>query len=347
MSSRTPRFAWQPPPPCCTISTSAVHRARASKIVSTTKGEERPPSPQPPPATKAKKARAKAAASTVPEAKDGGKGKETKTRTKRAKKAAIQDDGPSDAPASPSATSPPPSTVQLRSSVARGTDFENLCIEVLARVFGMELERCGGAGDKGIDLKGWWRIPRPPVPNATTGSAGTEDSTSEGGARIRVVAQCKCQDVGGKKMGPVLVREVEGVLHRAHSSSRTASPSSSTPSEGSDDDSASTSPVVGIILSSSGFSKQALMQARSSAFPMMLLHVEQQAEPAGSSSGQQPPAMGAKSLLERCQAIVWNEGVAGPRGLLAGRMDLRWKRSLVAGRADRPVLFCDGQRMTF
>ena len=175
------------------------------------------------------------------------------------------------------------------SSVARGTAFELLCGEVLSSVFGMELERSGGAGDRGIDLRGWWDLPD---------------------QRIRVLGQCKCQDVGGRKMGPVLVREMEGVLHRAQTTGEQR--------------------VLGVILSSSGFSKQALIHAKSSQLPMVLAHVEAEQSP------RPPPASASAS---RCLGIVWNDALDS---LLHTRFEIRWLRSSANG--GRPVLYHEGKK---
>jgi hypothetical protein len=60
----------------------------------------------------------------------------------------------------------------------------------------MEMTQVGGAGDGGVDLRGWWTIPR---------TAGSE-STSR---RLRVLGQCKAER---KALGPRIVRELEGVM---------------------------------------------------------------------------------------------------------------------------------------
>lgn len=188
---------------------------------------------------------------------------------------------------------------EAESSVARGTRYELLCRSVLHEIFGMHLERTGGAGDRGIDLRGWWQPP-PLSPSTPTAP------------RIRIVAQCKCQDEGGKKMGPVLVREMEGVLFRA------SSPSPSESEEG--------ERTAGIILSSSGFSKQALLQVRSSSVPLAAMHVRAQA--------QGEAEEGEKA--ERCVAVVWNDKFGGEGRLVEGGLEVRWSRSVGEG---RPVVW--------
>ena len=177
-------------------------------------------------------------------------------------------------------------------------------------MFGMELERTGGAGDRGIDLRGWWS-----PPSLTTAQQATPD-------RIRIVAQCKCQDEGGKKMGPVLVREMEGVVFRA---SLPPSSLSVPPTEANED--GEEAPLAGIILSSSGFSKQALLQVRSSSVPLAAMHVlSEPLPPSTSGSGDETDSAGK---VDRCVSIVWSDRFgSSTHGLLDGGMEVRWVRSL-------------------
>ncbi|SJX60062.1 uncharacterized protein SRS1_11377 [Sporisorium reilianum f. sp. reilianum] len=192
----------------------------------------------------------------------------------------------------------------------------------------MQLERTGGAGDRGIDLRGWWQ----PPPISATGSSDK---------RIRIVAQCKCQDEGGKKMGPVLIREMEGVVFRASS----ASPGAPLQGESTQDDDDDDGPLAGIILSSSGFSKQALLQVRSSSVPLAAIHVL--ALPQGSSANAEEG--NAAALVERCISIVWNDRFgSASHGLLDGGMEVRWVRSLsprkpVDESLGRPVIYRAGK----
>ncbi|ORY85677.1 hypothetical protein BCR37DRAFT_333632, partial [Protomyces lactucae-debilis] len=69
------------------------------------------------------------------------------------------------------------------STVFRGTLYEYAVLECL-RQHSFDVFRTGGADDKGIDLRGHWRLPIP------------------------VVIQCKHEV---KKMGPRVVREVGGI----------------------------------------------------------------------------------------------------------------------------------------
>jgi len=84
-----------------------------------------------------------------------------------------------------------------RTTVDIGRAFELHCLRFLQEQMYMELTQVGGAGDGGVDLRGWWSVPR------TTGSDG---STSR---RLRVLGQCKAEQ---KALGPRIVRELEGVM---------------------------------------------------------------------------------------------------------------------------------------
>lgn len=170
----------------------------------------------------------------------------------------------------------------------------------------MDLERTGGSGDRGIDLRGWW-------------------TPQQASSRIRILAQCKCQDEGGKKMGPILIREMEGVVFRACA-----------PSPEPEED----TPVAGIVLSSSGFSKQALLQVRSSSVPLAAMHVL--ALPQGEVEVEGKEA----ELVERCVSIVWSDKFGGSQnGLLEGGMEARWVRTASprGSMLGRPVIYRGGK----
>lgn len=144
-------------------------------------------------------------------------------------------------------------------------------------------------------------------------------------------------------MGPVLIREMEGVVFRASSPSPGASQQSDDSSiDASDDDDA---PLAGVILSSSGFSKQALLQVRSSSVPLAAIHLL--AQPQGSSVKEEDADKAA--LVEQCVSIVWSDRFgSATSGLLEGGMEVRWLRSLsprkgVEGALGRPVIYRAGK----
>lgn len=143
-------------------------------------------------------------------------------------------------------------------------------------------------------------------------------------------------------MGPVLVREMEGVVFRA--SLPLSGESSVT---GVETPEAEDAPLAGIILSSSGFSKQALLQVRSSNVPLAAMHVL--AQPQKMSKDPQDSAE-TGDLAERCVSIVWNDRFGSPtQGLLAGGLEVRWIRPLTARSRTtdedlgRPVIYRAGR----
>ncbi|RPA94489.1 hypothetical protein L873DRAFT_1701289 [Choiromyces venosus 120613-1] len=79
-----------------------------------------------------------------------------------------------------------------------GTLYEYTVKEAL-KSFGMSLERTGGSGDKGVDLRGTWTIPNLPL------------EQSQKPRIYDVLAQCKCAKIG-KKISPAVIRELEGTV---------------------------------------------------------------------------------------------------------------------------------------
>lgn len=145
-------------------------------------------------------------------------------------------------------------------------------------------------------------------------------------------------------MGPVLIREMEGVVYRASLPASIAQSANREDTSGMDGE----APLAGIILSSSGFSKQALLQVRSSSVPLAALHVL--AQPQGDTVNEAEGVSDADGLAERCVSIVWNDLFGSPtRGLLAGGLEARWVRALSnrsGGLGDapgRPVIYRDGK----
>lgn len=234
------------------------------------------------------------------------------------------------------------------SSVARGTRYEHLCRALMSQMFGMELERTGGAGDRGIDLRGWWQLP--PAPTSALALTSVTQPHLRRQRRIRIVAQCKCQDEGGKKMGPALVREMEGVMFRESSAVSVSKAhrevTQATGSVAVDEDDV---PLAGIMLSSSGFSKQALLQVRSSNVPLAAMHIlaQHHASCAGAERDN------SEALVQRCVSIVWNDRFGSPtHGLLEGGMEVRWIRTLsrqksaAQGSMGRPVIYQAGKPLS-
>ena len=183
------------------------------------------------------------------------------------------------------------------SAVTRGTAYELACMTTLHGWLGMQLYRTGGAGDRGIDLSGWWEPHKlGPVDSTRSGTISKNPS------RIRILVQCKAES---RQVGPNVVRELEGTMIRAlwdkiqaQNQIRAETPASAA--------------VVGIIASQSGFSKHAMLHMRSSKLPMLCLHL-------------------AKRLTKRedekqleCRGFMWNDALASQEGPLQGRFEVAW-----------------------
>lgn len=68
----------------------------------------------------------------------------------------------------------------------------------------MSLTQVGGAGDGGVDLRGWWNVPKIGSPSSSTLTLRSDHTR-----RLRVLGQCKAER---KALGPRIVRELEGVM---------------------------------------------------------------------------------------------------------------------------------------
>jgi len=76
----------------------------------------------------------------------------------------------------------------------------------------MSLTQVGGAGDGGVDLRGWWTIPGSSCSSSSSSSSRSGSaigSTGTGVRHLRVLGQCKAER---KALGPRVVRELEGVM---------------------------------------------------------------------------------------------------------------------------------------
>lgn len=107
-----------------------------------------------------------------------------------------------------------------------------------------------------------------------------------------------------KKTGPRYIREMEGVLHRHFQNPN---------------------PMVALFISESHFTKEALLRTQSSTIPFFLLHLPSEHE-------------------DSIGSMVWNHALSGTDGLLQGKVEARWERSLDCDRVGRPSLWVQGQR---
>lgn len=194
------------------------------------------------------------------------------------------------------------------SAVHRGVAFEERSMRLLQDHFSMSLRRVGGKADGGIDLQGWWWLPT----DSTTSTHSTQQHR-----RLRVLAQCKAEV---KKASPKYVREMEGVLHVAGTSHM---------EEGA-------YPTVGLLISSSSFSKLALLRAHASPLPFMLLHLPEHDTEDHNVQDGTGCAIGS---------VVFNPALGGPNGILKGRFEPRWEYAGLGAGGGRLGLWWDGRRV--
>jgi hypothetical protein len=107
-----------------------------------------------------------------------------------------------------------------------------------------------------------------------------------------------------KKTGPKYIREMEGSLH-GHLNDP--------------------NPMVALFISESHFTKEALLRTQSSSIPFFLLHLPSEHE-------------------DGIGSMVWNQALSGTNGLLQGKVEARWERSLEFDRAGRPSLWVQNRR---
>lgn len=193
-----------------------------------------------------------------------------------------------------------PSLPTKPSSHAVGLAFERASLAFLSGPpLALSLLHVGQSNDRGVDLRGWW--------NAPTSSSST-------GPRKRwgVLVQCKAERL---KLGARVVRELEGVVaiegdaqgaRRGNGGGRRRV-------------------TVGMVVSQSGFSSEALTRAAASELPLSLVHLC--SEGPDRREGEAVPA-GAKY---ECRAFVVNTPL---RELLGPSLEVEIKRSLDSGRTE-------------
>ncbi|KAF7800360.1 hypothetical protein EIP86_011610 [Pleurotus ostreatoroseus] len=183
----------------------------------------------------------------------------------------------------------------------------------------MSLQRVGGASDGGIDLQGWWWLP------TSVGEPHSDNPADN--RRMRVLAQCKAEK---RKIGPAYLREMEGVLHRYSVGAPQALSSSTeqaTPSQ-------SPYPIVGLFLSSSPFTKQAMLRVHSSPFPFCLLHLPEPEEIEANEDEAEQTNLGS---------IILNPTLAA--GVLRGEIEARLEHPSRPGELARPGLWWKERRI--
>jgi len=234
----------------------------------------------------------------------------------------------------------------IMSTVERGTTYEEHVKAFLQNTFPkMDLMRVGGANDGGIDLTGWWWSPL----------KRKEKDEGKSMERIRIAVQCKSE---ARKLGPRHVREIHGMMitRKIDSDVDVISPSvlDSLPLQIKTE---STVPSMAILASSSGFSKQCILQAFSAPFPLLLIHLlfpdqDQKQQPFSSSSSR----LDRNSISFAHPTIVANDALLN--GLLQSQLEVRWSSSIgsqngkekksppASVKIDSPSLYLGGKKLS-
>ncbi|WWC92746.1 uncharacterized protein L201_007705 [Kwoniella dendrophila CBS 6074] len=173
-----------------------------------------------------------------------------------------------------------------RTTLDIGTSFEKHVSDYLNNELYMNLRRIGGANDGGIDLKGWWWLPKPKYKFGPQSQSQIQiqsqnrSSDIENLKRIRVIVQCKAEK---KSLGPRAIRELEGVMNNLNyrNNRLLTSSTESLSFELSQDknllqeeeERLNIKDSIGILCSQSGFTKQTMLYSTSSNIPLMLIHL--------------------------------------------------------------------------
>ncbi|KAB5591238.1 Restriction endonuclease [Ceratobasidium theobromae] len=219
-----------------------------------------------------------------------------------------------------------------------GKAFEERSLAILQSRLSMSLRHVGGRGDGGVDLQGWWWVPRLP-------SASLQDRR-----RIRILAQCKAFR---SKLGPVHIRELEGAalfyqrpasaLDLAYTTEPTepTEPEPEPEPEPELESDRNPSELVAMLISLSGFTSAAIRRAIASPVPFLLLHIPAlKVDPNTKQPAYSQPLPKGR-VSEPLGSIIWNSPLAGESGLLGGHMQVRWE----LGRGGRPVLYWGKHRL--
>ncbi|KAJ3123516.1 hypothetical protein HK098_001863 [Nowakowskiella sp. JEL0407] len=149
------------------------------------------------------------------------------------------------------------------STVKIGTEFELRTQACLSR-YNFNLKRVGGAGDKGVDLSGFWKIPvlRKHIGLASSCSVVRPldeikrlNNVSEI-ASFPVLIQCKLHS---QTLGPVYFRELMGTLAAVHKY---------IPDSGDSESNLQLTKTIGFLVSGTGFTAAALDEFRPAKLPM-------------------------------------------------------------------------------
>ncbi|KIJ39073.1 hypothetical protein M422DRAFT_175664 [Sphaerobolus stellatus SS14] len=206
------------------------------------------------------------------------------------------------------------------SNVHLGRAFEIRSLELLQAQFSMSLTWVGGAARLGrtrtaayrsFKRCGWW------LPDLEgMNPKGLESESPDGivRRRIRVLGQCKAEK---RKLGPKYVREMEGVLARHHMHAEKTGVKE---------------PTMGVFVSQSPFTRSAILRAYSSSMSFFLLHLPPETqEEVDEANEADPETEEHDGFMSHIGAAIWNPALGASNGLLQGRIEVRWERSLKSG----------------
>lgn len=215
------------------------------------------------------------------------------------------------------------------STVFLGTLYERYALAQLPSILPglLALQRVGGAGDRGIDLQGWWHLPH---------AKGT-------GAKppLRVLVQCKASASTEKRHGPVILREIEGVIARQRRRSQDEVDTVAWGDETSEGPQfllgSDRQPLVAIICSSSGFSKQTNVQTLAlRAAHVILVHLPlpqdilDQVHLSDEDFNSMREATEPDAASRPCEpvSVLLTPQLVSSSGPLGGQLEVRWTRLL-------------------
>lgn len=185
------------------------------------------------------------------------------------------------------------------STVYTGTVYEYLTASTL-RAYGFDLHRVGGRGDRGVDLVGQWHVP---LLSPTTGTwkehtNPADDNVVVDTETFRVVVQCKRLVGKHAKIGPNLIRELDGTVRAARLAPLFESLFSNGPKgeDGNDGNSPTSSntsfPTIGILVGTRPATKGVMESMRRSNRPLGWIMMEEEVMDCPTESSSSPP--GAK-----------------------------------------------------
>lgn len=207
------------------------------------------------------------------------------------------------------------SLASTASTHALGVAFEIASLDFLRKApLSLQLAHVGGAGDGGIDLRGWW-VP-PSFLNhvlAPNGEAREKTATFERGP-YKVICQCKAET---RKLGPRALRELEGTVIAHDELHKETKPT----------------PTIAMLVSQSGFSSATVQRARTSSLPLSLVHLAPIYHPPldeDDSDSDGETTVEEREIIDyNCVSLSINRAL---QDLLGSQLEMRWKPEFVDGR---------------